>query len=109
MRAFPIALVLILAPAARADPPRCTDDAQLDGPSTKPASGAPSVKEYVGKTPKQLVAAHGDPDCRDPDRWRYEFPRGCAYQRWVVTLRFAHGVVARATAVRQITGEECMF
>ena len=107
MRALPIALVLAAASAARADPPRCTDDAQLDGPSSKPHGRAPSPKAYVGKTAKQIVAAFGDPDCRDPARWRYDVPRGCAYERWIVTLRFAHGVVARATVVHIYTGEEC--
>ena len=105
MRALPIALLLAAA-TAHADPPRCTDDAELDGPSTKGAR-PPALRDYVGKTAKQVVAMFGEPDCRDPQRWRYDVPRGCAYERWVVTLRFAHGVVARATAVHVWTGEEC--
>jgi hypothetical protein len=108
MRALPIVLALAAASAARADPtPRCTDDKELDGPNSKPRPGGPSPKEYVGKTAAQLVATHGEPDCRDPARWRYDVPRGCAYERWVVTLRFAHGKVARATVVHVWTGEEC--
>jgi hypothetical protein len=97
-----------MASPARADPPRCTDDTKLDGPSSKPGADAPAPKDYVGKTAKQIVAAHGEPDCRDPKRWRYDIPRGCSYERWVVTLHFAGGKVARATVVHVWTGEECM-
>ena len=65
---------------------------------------------YLGKTAAQVIAAHGEPDCKSPRKWRYWFPQDCAYEKDVVTLRFdAHARVARATVVHIITGEECAF
>ena len=105
-----LALIVLSAVAARADAPApspCTDDAQLDGPSSKRHAPGVSTRGYVGKTAAQVIAAHGEPGCKSPRKWRYWFPDDCAYEKDVVTLRFANGRVSRATVVHIFTGEEC--
>src|SRR5579871_3349248 len=112
MRALVIAVALLGARAAAADPapaapavPACTDDARFDGASSKDVH-VPT--ELVGKTAAEVARSRGEPACRSPERWRYWTPRGCAYEKTVTTLWFGRdGKVARVVAVRHFTGEEC--
>jgi hypothetical protein len=106
-----VAIVAVAVATAHADPPPpCTDNAAYDHPSEKGGRpGRVDAKDYVGKTPAQVIAKLGQPSCKSPGKWRYWLPRGCAYEKDVVTLWFGDGRVRRVISVHTITGEECMF
>jgi len=84
------------------DVPRCDEEPRGQPPRFRPRD------TMVGLSQDQLLIQHGLPVCRlDGERWIYHFPRGCAYERAVVTVWLVDDRVIRETAVHDFTGRHC--
>lgn len=112
-----LVVAMMIAPVAAhadasADPPQpavpaCADDPQYDGGRGSGLRAHVRASRFLGLTPRALVATFGQPDCKSAGKWRYWLPRGCAYDKDVVTLTLTRDKVTRAAIVHVITGDEC--
>jgi hypothetical protein len=88
-------------------PPPCDDNPGFDLPTTSAHRAQSKANEFLGKTAAELLVAEGDPSCRSRNKWRYFRPRGCAYEKEVITLWLQHGRVKFVNIVWHVTGAEC--
>ncbi|MEZ4358867.1 MAG: hypothetical protein R3B48_01715 [Kofleriaceae bacterium] len=60
-----------------------------------------------GETAAAVRERLGEPGCQSAALWRYWIPRGCSYEKTVVSLWFRKGRVTKVRAVDIITGAFC--
>ena len=78
-------------------------------PDAAPGDPPPSIDDAKGMATEALVAAHGEPDETQGDRWIYRYPRdaACVDREIVYTLTVRGGTVTAVKRATRQTGKHC--